>query len=100
VLYDAAVVPAGHMACATLGNLGHALEFIKDQYRHAKPILALGDGVALVENAGVPLRLDSGDEDPGLLLHEDESDMGYIDDMVKAIAAHRHHAREMDPPGV
>ena len=33
------------------------LEFIKDQYRHAKPILALGTGADLLESAGVPSAL-------------------------------------------
>ena len=68
VLYDALAVPGGHEAMQALGNVGHALEFVKDQYRHCKPILAMEDGKALVENAGVPARLESGEPDPGLLL--------------------------------
>jgi catalase len=67
VLFDAVAVPGGERAAKTLGNVGHAAEFIKDQYRHAKPILAIGAGRALVENAGVPAMLPSGDPDPGLL---------------------------------
>ncbi|HEY5959239.1 MAG TPA: catalase, partial [Polyangiaceae bacterium] len=54
VLFDAVAVPGGKVAITTLGNIGHALEFIKDQYRHAKPILALKEGADLVENAGAP----------------------------------------------
>src|SRR6185436_10998873 len=54
VLFDALAVPGGEAAAVELGKLGHALEFIKDQYRHAKPILALGAATALIENAGMP----------------------------------------------
>ena len=66
-LYDALVVPSGREAIKTLGNLGQAAEFVKEQYRHCKPILVLGAGQDLVENAGVPLTLANGDPDPGLL---------------------------------
>jgi catalase len=101
VLYDALVVPGGHEAVQMLGNLGHALEFIKDQYRHCKPILALGEGTALVENAGVPTRLPNGESDPGLLAFEEGGEVGEaLEQFIEAIAKHRHFEREMDPPEV
>ena len=100
VLFDALVVPGGHAAAQTLGNLGHAVEFIKDQYRHCKPVLALGAGTDLIENAGVPATLPSGDPDPGLLLFAEESAENALPQFIEAIAKHRHHAREMDPPAV
>jgi hypothetical protein len=43
VLYDALVLPSGADAVTTLGGDGRTLEFIKDQYRHCKPTLALGE---------------------------------------------------------
>ncbi len=98
VLFDALAVPGGERACKALGNVGHAAEFIKDQYRHAKPILAIGAGRALVENAGVPARLASGEPDPGLLRHEAGEAGAALPDFVEAIARHRHHERELDPP--
>ena len=42
VLYDAVVLPDGAEAIKTLRADGRTLEFIKDQYRHCKPILAVG----------------------------------------------------------
>ncbi len=42
VLFDALVIPDGTAAIEALGKEGHALEFIKDQYRHCKPILDAG----------------------------------------------------------
>ena len=88
-----------HKACQTLGNVGHALEFIKDQYRHCKPILALERWQALVENAGVPARLPSGEPDPGLLLLDGDAGEA-LPEFIEAIAKHRHFEREMDPPAV
>ena len=99
VLFDALAIPGGKEAVTVLGNVGHAAEFIKDQYRHAKAILAMNEGTALVENAGVPATLPSGNPDPGLLLgHQDAAEA--LPKFVQAIALHRHHAREMDPPEV
>ena len=100
VLFDAVVVPGGDAAVKSLGNLGHALEFLKDQYRHAKPILALGAAAALVENAGIPAVLPSGEPDPGVLVGREGADAKVLPAFVKAIARHRHHEREMDPPEV
>ena len=100
VLYDGMAVPGGHEAAVALGNLGHAGEFIKDQYRHCKPILALGAGVSLVENAGVPMRLDSGEPDPGLLVFEHGTAEERLPQFVQAIAKHRHFERHRDPPAV
>jgi catalase len=99
VLFDALALPGGKAAVVELGNLGHAIEFIKDQYRHAKPILALGAAAALVENAGVPAVLPSGKPDPGLLLGKESAD-DVLPDFISAIARHRHHEREVDPPAV
>jgi len=98
VLFDALAVPGGKVAVQTLGNVGMALEFIKDQYRHAKPILALNEGADLVENAGVPARLPTGAEDPGLLLGRQASADDLLPTFIKSIAAHRHFQRWSDPP--
>ena len=47
------------------------LEFVKDQYRHCKTILALGAGARLLEKAGIPRELPDGANDPGILLSDD-----------------------------
>jgi len=98
VLFDAVAVPGGKQAATVLGGVGQALEFLKDQYRHAKPILALGEAADLVENAGIPAMLPTGEPDPGLLVGRHESAGDALPDFVTAIGMHRHHARETDPP--
>ena len=100
VLFDALALPGGKAAMTALGNLGHALEFIKDQYRHAKPILALKEAADLVENAGISVTLSSGEPDPGMLVARDGKATQVLPDFIEAIAKHRHHEREMDPPEV
>ena len=100
VLYDALVVPSGREAIKILGNLGQAAEFVKEQYRHCKPILVIGAGRDLVENAGVPLTLANGEPDPGMLVFPDEQSDEALTKFIEAIAKHRHFDREMDPPPV
>jgi catalase len=100
VLFDAVAVPGGKNAIKVLGNVGHALEFLKEQYRHAKTILALGAGADLVENAGVPATLPTGAPDPGILVGRQSGAGDLVAKFVAAIAKHRHHERELDPPAL
>jgi catalase len=98
VLFDALVLPDGTEAIEALSRDGHTLEFLKDQYRHCKTILALGVSSILLEKAGISAQLPSGMEDPGLLMAA-SSDGGIdADAFVAAIAKHRHPARDCDPP--
>ena len=98
VLYDALVLPDGDEAVSALRADGRTLEFIKDQYRHCKPILALGAGEQLLRACGIDAALPDGQPDPGLIIASDTS--AGTDDFVAAIAKHRHFARETDPPRV
>jgi catalase len=98
-LYDGLVLADGG-GVENLARLGHALEFIKDHYRHCKPILVLGAAGALIEKAGIPPALPSGDDDPGLL-HFDTSDAkSALSVFMEVLAQHRVFAREVDPPAI
>ena len=100
VVFDALVLPSGKTAIDTLGLSGQAMEFVKLQYRHCKPILALEGASALLEGAGISPRLPDGSTDPGLLVVDGQDDATVADAFVKAIARHRHFERQMDPPPV
>jgi catalase len=100
VLYDALVVAGGAEPMKALGQVGYAPEFVKEQYRHCKPILAIGAGRDLVENSGVSNKLPSGEADPGLLCFEEDEAEEALTQFIEAIARHRHFERETDPPGV
>jgi catalase len=94
-LFDAAVIPDGEGAAELLTGLGHAVEFVKDQYRHCKAILALGAGRAVLEKATIPL---DGD-DPALILGPGGKPAA-TKQFVAALAQHRNWDRAMDPPAV
>jgi catalase len=89
VLFDAVVVPDGDRAANELIALGQVREFLRDQYRHAKPILMLGAGQKVVAEAGVPT--------------EDGADWALVRDVaafVGALGKHRNWDRATDPPRV
>ena len=96
VLWDAAVFLEGEALSAS----GHALEFLKDQYRHCKPILLLDGADVLLEKAGIPPALASGDPDPGLMRFENPDVAGAVAAFVAALTKHRQFDRETDPPRV
>ena len=89
VLFDAVVVPNGAKAATTLAALGHAREFLRDQYRHCKPILLIGAGEQVAAAAGVPI--------------DDRADWALVRDVeafVGALGKHRNWERASDPPRV
>ena len=88
---DALVLPDGEAAAATLLGDGQAGEFIQNQFRHGKTILAVGAGRSLLAQAGI----DGGKHDPGLLLAEPVSID--IEGCIRAVARHRHPEREQHP---
>jgi catalase len=99
VLFDGLVLPDGSPAVRALAADGRALEFVKDQYRHCKPILVLGASVELLATAGIPAALPSGAADPGLIVQQGGG-ASSLDAFATALAQHRHFGRETDPPRV
>jgi catalase len=89
VLFDALVLPHGS---ASLANTAQAVEFFKDQFRHCKTILAIGNATELMDKAGV----DSDPEDSGLIVTDAEKDAS--DAFIAALGQHRHFERDRDPP--
>lgn len=97
MLYDAVIVPDG----ADQGRLalaGQTAEFLRDQYRHCKPIFAWGSGAQLLAQASLPPALPDGSADPGLIIAPAADSAGAFDAFVAALSGHRPYARETDPP--
>ena len=92
VLFDAMVLPDGIAGVRGLAAVGQAVEFVKNHFRHCKTILALGEGVQLLD-AVVPAREDG---DPGILRMDDASEAATA--FIEAVAKHRHFDRQTDPP--
>ncbi len=97
-LFDALILPDGADAVATLLANGHTMEFVKDQYRHCKTMLAFGASSALLDKAGISLTLPSGEDDPGLFTAEAFQADSMADEFIAAMSLHRHTERDRDPP--
>jgi catalase len=98
VVFDAMVAPDGEVGVKALSNAGQALEFVKDQFRHCKTILALGAGAKLLDAAGIPSAPKVKTADAGVLRYSagDAASAAFI----AAVAKHRHFERQEDPPPV
>jgi catalase len=96
VLFDAVVLPDGTDAAAALIKDGHSLEFLKDQFRHCKTILALGSGSELLDKASIVAE----DTDSGVIRTSAPVSSEIVQTFVTAIAKHRHFERDSDPPAV
>ncbi len=97
VLFDALVLPD---AADALANDGQAAEFIKDQYRHCKPILALGSAEALLEGAGAFPKLPSGEPDDACTVAPLKEVDRAIRQFIAALERHRNYDRETERPAV
>ena len=100
VLFDALVLPDGAAGLKLLKKDGHTAEFIKDQYRHGKTIMAIGGSNALLDQAGALQQLPTGKEDPGIVLVDAGKLRSGIKTFIAAVSRHRHPERETDPPRV
>jgi catalase len=100
VLWDALIVFGSAVKSHPLVDSGHAKEFLKDQYRHCKPILLLGSAQSLLAAAGVPAELPSKKPDPGLIVSANTKGDRDLKAFIAAVARHRHFERETDPPRV
>jgi catalase len=100
VLYDAVVVPDGEMAATAMSRDANALDFVRQQYRHCKPIMVIGAGAGLLQAAGVPATLPDGSEDAGLIGTHSETLPNALAAFKSALAGHRSFERETDPPQV
>jgi catalase len=98
VLWDAMVLPGGEWTPdrAARGSIG---EFVAAQYRHCKPILALGERSRDVLGAlGVTTDATDGTPEPGVMLATSFSDAGLsgpLDAFVFALGQHREYDREL-----
>ncbi|MES2261560.1 MAG: catalase [Pseudomonadota bacterium] len=100
VLFDAVLVPDGEGAAKLLCQDALALDFVRQQYRHCKPIMVIGAGAALLATAGIPAALPDGTPDPGLVGTEPGTWSEALTAFKQALAAHRVWQRETDPPKV
>ena len=98
VLFDALVLPDGEAGVTALATLGQTMEFVVNQYRHGKSLLALGCSQRLLVQAGIATASSSGELNPGIVISSSKNAAAGAQDFIAAIAKHRHPQRECDPP--
>ena len=97
VLFDAMVIADGETSIDNLTMDGRTFEFLRDQYRHCKPILLPAPAKHLLEKAGIATVLPSGAPDPGLLV-ADVLNAEWIEKFITTLGQPRDYSRETDPP--
>jgi catalase len=98
VLFDAMVLPGGADAVAALLANGLALDFVKEQYRHCKPMLVFKDAEPVLAKIGVPALSDRGGPEGIILATRHGAGAGKA--FIEAISRHRAFSRDRDPPTV
>lgn len=94
-LFDGVVIPDGAKGITALESDGRVLEFVREQFRHNKTMLAVGEGGKLLAAAQIP----QDPSDTGMVIAKAHS--GKISEaFIEALGKHRHPAREQDPPAV
>jgi catalase len=94
VLFDGMVLPGGEVGIKHLGaNVGTA-DFLSNQYRHCKTILALGASKSLLARSGIDAKLPNGKADPGIVIGAEGVDSAAISAFIAALGKHRHPERE------
>ena len=97
-LWDGVVVDA---SADGLAKVGLAAEFVKEQFRHLKPMLILGGAPALLAAAGIGA--DGSPPDDAGFLQSGASSSEASEAVVafrQALAKHKHYEREKDPSPV
>jgi catalase len=100
-LYDAVAVPDGADAVGTLRRNAHALHFVAEAYKHAKPLAVIGAGTSLLETAHLPPfanGLDGNGAAAGVVATEESGAPTdeFVAAFVKALAAHRFYERPVE----
>ena len=91
VQFDAVYVPGGAKSVDALCNNARALLFVKEAYKHGKPIAATDDGAMLIDKAG----RSSGNQGaafqgPGVITASGKMANGdFVESFLAAIAKHR-----------
>jgi catalase len=94
VLFDALILPDGNDAVQTLAACMDTADFINNQFRHGKAILAVGAGRQLLKMVGIDA---SGPKALGILLADCNGVSGIVAAFIDAVAAHRHPPRNSEP---
>jgi catalase len=92
-LFDAIVLPDGEQAAAAMVVDANLMDSVRCAYRHCKPLLVIGMGTRVLDEAGI----DQGG-DPAVIVTEAAALRDAVAQFISAIGSPRHYERETDPP--
>ena len=95
VLFDAVLIPGNDEGANALCNDANAIMFVKEAYKHGKPIAAMDGGISLIDKAALSAGAVNGEfKGPGIILQLGETaDKAFIERFINAIAKHRFYER-------
>jgi catalase len=99
IMYDAVFVPGGEKSVETQKKQGDALHFVKEAFKHCKAVGAVGEGVDLLREAGLPgVSLAEGDgvqNDLGVVTAGTGTSLdAFASAFIGALAEYRHFERQ------
>jgi catalase len=97
VLWDGSIIFATQASLPAMTRHGPLLEFIRDQFRHCKTMMVVGESATLLHAAGVAAPAEAEPAVPGVLTEPGENGVARF---LAALSRHRHFEREIDPPPV
>ena len=99
VLFDAMAIPDGKESFDNLLIDGRTLEFIRDQYRHCKPILMTKDAKDALIKFNVAKKTETEIPDPSLIVSGDNFSKS-VEKFIKVLGGPRDLSRETTPPSI
>lgn len=96
VLYDGVIIILGERSSEPVKFDADAVDFVRQQYRHCKPIYAIGNGRLLLAEANILPTLPDGTRDPAIIIDQQELHAKSLTQFKNALAGHRSFAREKD----
>lgn len=92
-LFDAVVLPDGEEAAAALVLDANLMDSVRCAYRHCKPLLVIGMGTRVLDEAGIEQGVD-----PSVIVADAACLRDAVARFISAIGSPRHYQRETDPP--
>ena len=92
VVFDGVVVAGGPASVTALKGSGDALQFVREAFKHAKPISALADGADLLTAAGLPA-VGTGGAARAAGVSTGSDPAALVAAFIADLAAHRHWER-------
>ncbi len=99
IMFDAIIIPGGHLSIEAMKKQGDALHFINEAFKHCKPIAALSEGVNLVRESSIQdIHLADSNQivsDKGVVTAlQPDSIAEFTERFIQALSEHRHWERE------